>query len=128
MAGYQVNVKGLDAMRRALRLLDPEFAKALRVANLEVAERIVLPVARQEAPRISGRLAGDLRATATQRVARVSVGRTRVPYAGPIHWGWRRRNIAPNPFIRRAVDRTETQIERAYEGAVSRALDAAGFR
>lgn len=125
--GYAVQVRGLDAMRRALRLLQPEFAKALRTANLEVAQRIVAPIAAQQAPKRTGALARDVRGLATQNRARVAVGRSALPYAAPIHWGWPARNIARNTFLNRAADIGRPLVEDAYERTVSRSLHAVGF-
>jgi hypothetical protein len=124
---FRVDVRGLDAMRRALRLIDPEFAKALQKANKDVAHRIVAPVAAAEAPKRSGDLSRDVRGLASQREARVAVGRASVPYAMPIHWGWPRRNIAPNRFLERAATATRPRVHAAYESAVSAALARAGF-
>lgn len=40
------------------------------------------------------------------------------PYAGPIHWGWRKRNIEANPWLTRS---TESTVE-AWTGAFADAL------
>lgn len=126
-SAYRVEVRGLDAMRRALRALGPEFSVALRLAHRDIANRIVAPAAAREAPRRSGTLAGDVRGLATQNAARVAVGRAAVPYANPIHWGWPRRNIAPNPFLQRAAELSRSRVQAEYEAAVSRSLSAVGF-
>lgn len=125
--GYVVSVRGLHAMRQALRQLQPEFVKGLRQANVEVAQRIVAPIAADEAPKRTGALARDVRGLATQTRARVAVGRAKLPYAPPIHWGWPRRNIERNDFLVRAAEIGAPRVQAAYERVVSQSLRAVGF-
>lgn len=99
-----VEVAGATELARAFRRAgDREVPKAIRRAHKATAEQVV-PFAESEAPRRTGRLAASIGARATQKVGRVKAGSAvRVPYAGPIHYGWPRRNIAPNPFLQRAL-------------------------
>ena len=56
------------------------------------------------APKRTGRLAADVKGNRAKAKAVVSVGRSRVPYAGPINYGWRSRGIAPSYFMQAADD------------------------
>lgn len=77
-------------------------------------------------PQRSGALAKSIRfrvAKPTRKLnARVivSAGSVRVPYAAPIHWGWKRRNIRPALYLLDATDRAEKSgvIEDTYIEAV----------
>lgn len=54
------------------------------------------------APRQTGRLAASIRGNRAKSKAVVTAGRASVPYAGPINYGWRARNIAPSGFMQKA--------------------------
>lgn len=89
----------------------------LTKANKAAAE-VVAVEARNIAPRVTGHLAGSTRATATKVQGQVAVGSSSVPYAGPIIFGWPRRNIAPNPFIYEALDDRRGEVEDVYHRRV----------
>ncbi len=71
-------------------------------------------------PRRSGKLAKSAKASvARDGMGRVVVGSPgRVPYAGPIHFGWPARNIRPQPFVYQALDERFDDVMAAYETAV----------
>lgn len=89
------------------------------------AAAVVAAKAKQVAPRRSGTLAGDIRPGRKGRAGVVRVGSKKVPYAGPIHFGWRRRNIRPQPFLYQAAgdSATANQIVQAYSDAVQQAIE-----
>lgn len=113
-----VRVDGLRKLRRDLRQL-PEGTADLKQAN-QRAGQLVVQAARP--PRRSGKLSGAGRAS--RAVGRVSVlwGGAAVPYAGPIHWGWPSHNIAPQPFVVEAAQRTEPVWLEAYLEDVDKLL------
>jgi hypothetical protein len=97
----------------------------LKDANRQVAD-IVLEAARP--PVRTGRLAGSGRAAGTQAAAIVRAGGARVPYAGPIHWGWGARNIRANPWVQEAAESTEARWAAEYQqhiDAIIRAVEGA---
>lgn len=119
-----IRVDGLREFRAALKTADAQSTKIineeLRVAAAEVAQ-----TARGLAPRRTGRLAESLRPFAAGN--RVGV-RSRLPYAGVVHWGG---TISPRgtdirfrrtEFITRAVERHEAEIVRDLGEALERAL------
>lgn len=91
----------------------------LKEAHLSAARMVV---AATHAPRRSGRLAGTVRGSGTKTAAVVRAGRSSVPYAGPIHWGWRARHIRPNPFLTRAAQETEPAWTEVYLAQVESIL------
>lgn len=97
-----IRVTGLDEVRRGLRALQADLPKELTRIHRQAAETVA-EAARRKAPRRSGRLAGSVKPQAGQKYARVAAGRKLVPYAGPIHFGWPKRNIRPQPFLTDAI-------------------------
>lgn len=134
MAGnysYQgVRVEGARELRAALRKagldLKDDIKDAHRdVANIVVARaRVLVPVAPASMTTATpGLLRDSIRPGATQSAAIGRAGKKRVPYAGPIHWGWFRRNIQPNLFLTRAASETEPKWVAEYEKRFDKVLD-----
>lgn len=105
-----------------------EFRRALRRAEVDLAElkdahqaagQVVIAAAVPRAPRRTGKLAGGHRASRAQARARVTVAAV---YAGPIHYGWTARNIAPQPWLLEAAVSSEPQWLPVYEADVERIL------
>lgn len=103
--------------------------KALKAANNEAA-KIVANQARRDATfkgRSTGRLVRSIRPMSTVTTAIVRAGGANVPYAGPIHWGWYYdkhyfiyKNIAPNPFLAKALGYNREVILATYKEQVDK--------
>jgi hypothetical protein len=106
-------IEGLNKLLRALEKLDDAAKESFKEAGHRVG-KFVAAKARDEAPVLSGRLQGTVRPVNTGRGAKIRAGGTRVPYAGPIHFGWRSRNIRPNQFMYRAVDKSVDEAVEMY--------------
>ncbi|GAA5153816.1 hypothetical protein GCM10023340_36410 [Nocardioides marinquilinus] len=114
-----VRVEGLSAAVRALKQLGLEV-EDLKGAFSTIASEAAGAI-RAETPRRSGRLAGTVRGNRAQSKAVVTVGRSTVPYAGVIRYGWPARHIPPNDYAGRgeqkytptAIHRLEQEIEAA---------------
>ncbi len=121
MAAGAITVEGAKQVRAGLKRagLDVDDLKA---AHKAVADMIV-ERSDSRAPRRSGALAADVRAAGTAREAIVRVGRARVPYAGPIHWGWPKRNIAPNPWLWTTARNLEDRELSMYLDALQKIID-----
>jgi len=92
---------------------DMENLKAL---NLDVAT-IVSNRAKDIVPRRTGALADTIRPSGTKTAGRVRAGFRRVPYAGPVHFGWPARRIQPQPFLYDALDQRRGEVlDRYFEG------------
>jgi hypothetical protein len=61
---------------------------------------------RRSGPRRTGRWPPRCAGSGTQTAAIVRAGRAAVPYAGPIHWGWRARHIKAQPWLYDAIEST----------------------
>jgi hypothetical protein len=89
----QVQVVGLRALSRDLAKMGATsgpLLKAMRQAGAAAAEPVAA-VTRSSLPQVSGRLAGDVRVTATRTGAGVRMGRSSIRYAGWVEFGGRRR-------------------------------------
>lgn len=106
-------IEGLNKLLRSLEKLDEAAKKDFKEAGLKVG-KIVVEQAREEVPVVSGALRATIRPAATRRGAKIRAGSARVPYAGPIHFGWKSRNIRPNQFLYRAVDKNVDRVVEIY--------------
>jgi hypothetical protein len=123
MARAQVEVEGAPRLRRTLK------AAGIALSNLKNvhkgAANIAADGARRRAPRgPKGWLLASIRAGATQRAAFIRAGNnSRVKYGGPINYGWRKRNIKPNPFMNDGAKETEPKWTRLYGDYTTKVLD-----
>lgn len=109
------------------------FVRTMRKAGADMQElkevnRRAADIAKPEAvartpPGKTGRLAGSIRAGATQKAGIIRAGRKTVPYAGPINYGWPARNIRPRTFVNDAVASTESQWAKEYETFVKKTMN-----
>lgn len=116
-----ITIHGLREIRRNLDDLDDALGdlKAIHEAAAKLVEDTADPLV----PRRSGALAGTLRSSGTKTGARVKAGFKRVPYAGPIHFGWPARGIRPQPFLYDALDRRRSEVVDLYEDRVDKLID-----
>ena len=81
------------------------------------------------APKRSGALAASVRGNRAKNKAVIAAGfARRVPYAGPIEFGWAKRGIKPSGFMRRTDALMEpvalTELDREIDKAIrARGLD-----
>jgi len=113
-----VKVKNLREINKALDAIGVP-KDAIKDAGKESGE-LVANEARGLVPVRSGALRNSIRVGATARgKITVKAGNNRtsssgVPYANPIHWGWFKRHIRPQPFFVRALGYTRTEIYKNY--------------
>lgn len=116
-----LRVEGAAELRRTLKAAGDDL-NDLKDAHATAA-RLVAADAAQRAPRRTGRLASNVRGSGAKTSATIRAGGAKVPYAGPIHWGWPAHNIKPNPFIAEAAQTTEGAWTAIYHNSVQRILD-----
>ncbi|MFN9108681.1 MAG: HK97 gp10 family phage protein [Bacteroidota bacterium] len=120
-----IKVQGLKQVNRALQAIGAPKDE-IKAAGKE-AGNIVANEARGLAPVRSGRLRDSIRAkgnpngSVTVEAGNNRSGRTGVPYANPIHWGWFydkknfiKKNIMPNPFFNKALGYTRDEVLNTY--------------
>ena len=122
-----VKVEGLSAVRRDLKKLggDLDLIKGEFLATNKKVAEIVLGDAKRYVPVLSGALAASMKNASTKTAAKIRVGSSGrgrktsnspdlVEYAGPIHFGWPKRRIKPQPFIYEAIDPRRNEIAQEY--------------
>lgn len=108
-----IKVKNFKATLKALQEIGVPTAE-IKAANKE-AGNTVLVAARPFVPVRTGRLLASLKVNNALNVVRVSAGNNRsLPYANPIHWGWFRRGIKPQPFFTKALNMSTGKIYESY--------------
>lgn len=115
-SGPAVEVTGARELRAALRRMGEslgDLKDTHRAAGELVSER-----ARSIVPHVSGRLGKSIRLSVRKSGVSVLAGRMTVPYAPPIHFGWPRRNIRPQPFLYDALDDRREAVARVYSQRV----------
>jgi uncharacterized protein YjiS (DUF1127 family) len=108
-----LKVQGLKQAIRALQDIGVPAAE-IKAAGTQSGE-LVANQARSLVPIRTGRLRDSIRVSKALSKISISAGNnTRVPYANPIHWGWFRRNIKPQPFFIKALGLTRDQVYQNY--------------
>lgn len=80
------------------------------------------------APVRTGRLAADVRGNRAKSKAVITAGRASVPYAGPINYGWPRRNIAPSLFMQKADQVMQPRALQLLEDEINQKIREKDFR
>ena len=113
-----VKVKNLREINKALAAVGVP-KDAIKDAGKESGE-LVASEARSLAPVRTGALRNSIRVGATAR-GKITVlagnnrtSKSAVPYANPIHWGWFKRHIRPQPFFVTALGYTRSEIYDNY--------------
>lgn len=116
-----IRVEGMKELRSSLKRAGDDLTD-LKAAHAEVAT-FVATSAKGSAPHRSGKLAASTRGGATKTAALIRAGKSAVPYANVIHWGWSRRHIKARPWISTTAQTTEPRWTPVYEAAIQEALD-----
>lgn len=130
----KVSIEGLAEFNRALRKIDAEAPKQLRIALNGAADLLVqrtLPLI----PRRSGAAAGSLKAKSTRTSARVSMGGPRARYMPWLDFGGRvgRRKSVQREFIREGrylyptLRRISPEIEDALRKGIVAVAEGVGL-
>ena len=134
MPAPTVAVVGMSALRRDVTRMTAQGG-ALNAALVKAGLAAVAPVAdaaRASIPQVSGRLAADVRTSATKTGGAVRMGRASLRYAGWVEFGGHRK--APHPSTRQFEPRGRylfpaaltlaTAVANRYDQAVTQALNS----
>ena len=121
-APIRADVVGLREVQRDLRKLGDDTKTEMKDTHKAAAEVVVLG-AKRLVPYRTGALANSIRALASNTSGRVRAGSASVPYAGPIHFGWPARRIAPQPFIYDAMDQRVDEIRGLYDQRINELIE-----
>jgi HK97 gp10 family phage protein len=118
-----IKVKGYKQAIKALQAIGVP-ASEIKAAGSEAGE-LVANQARALAPVRSGALRNSIRVSKALNRVSVSAGNNRsIPYANPIHWGWFRRNIKPQPFFIKALGITRDEVYRNYYRSLDKLIQS----
>lgn len=129
-----IRIEGLAQFSRALRKLDADAPKGLRLAFNEAAEVVVARV-RPKIPKRTGRAARSLKAKSTRTQARVAVGGPSAPYYPWLDFGGRvgRRKRTVRPFLKEGrylfpgLAESHRDVQAVLERALSGVVRSAGL-
>ena len=117
-----IKVAGLKQAIKALQAIGVPAAE-IKAAGSEAGE-LVAGQARALAPVKTGALRNSIRVSKTLNRVSVSAGNNKsVPYANPIHWGWFKRNIKPQPFFVKALGITRDEVYRNYYRSLDKLIE-----
>lgn len=102
-----------------------------------IAGELLIQKTRSLVPVRTGALSNSMKVKRIQRGASVQAGSAKVPYAGPIHWGWTvvstahrgklkpgtYRGIKPQPFFSEALGYNKQIIQETYEREMQKVID-----
>jgi len=118
-----IKVKGYRQAIKALQAIGVPAAE-IKAAGSQAGE-LVANQARALAPVRSGALRNSIRVSKALNRVSVSAGNNRsIPYANPIHWGWFRRNIKPQPFFVKALGITRDEVYRNYYRSLDKLIQS----
>lgn len=111
-----IEVEGLRRLRKTLREAGDDLSD-LKELNAKAAE-IAANASADLAPSRTGRLKKTIRSSGTKTAGIIRAGTKKVPYAGPIHWGWKKRKIKPNPFMSDGAQDSKGEWLPIYEAGL----------
>jgi hypothetical protein len=120
-----VTITGGRKLRKAFRDAGEDMSD-LKALHKRLADDVA-GTAKTKVPVQSGALKNSIRGFGGTAKAAVRAGnnrksRTGVPYAAPIHFGWGRRGIRPQPFLYEALDDRRQDVVDAYNAEVRRMI------
>jgi hypothetical protein len=129
-----IRIEGLAQFSRALRKLDADAPKGLRLAFNEAADVVIARV-RPKVPTLSGRARRSVKAKSTRTQARVAVGGPSAPYFPWLDFGGRvgRRKRTVRPFIKEGrylfpgLSESHREVQAVLERALSGVVRSSGL-
>lgn len=129
-----IRIEGLSQFSRALKKLDADAPKGLRLAFNEAAEVVVQRV-RPRVPKRTGKAARSVKAKSTRTQARIAAGGPSAPQFPWLDFGGRvgRKKRTVRPFIKEGrylfpgLSESQREIEAVLERALSGVIRSAGL-
>ena len=108
-----IKVKGYKAGIKALQAIGVPNDEIKAAGNR--AGEVVAREARTLVPVRTGKLRNSIKVNNALKNVTISAGNNKsIPYANPIHWGWFKRNIKPQPFFIKALGITRDEVYQNY--------------
>jgi hypothetical protein len=126
VSGVEIKVDGLKEFSRALKRVDTELPKQLRLALNSLSD-MVIDDALPGVPKRTGRAARSLKAKSTRTMARVAGGSAAAPYYPWLDFGGAvgRRNSARRPYLKDGRYLYPAYFGLRDSGELTRALEQA---
>lgn len=129
-----IRIEGLKEFTKALKALDSDLPKMVRLA-LNKAAGVVVDYGRARIPRQSGRAAATIRPRSTRTAVRVIEGSNRAPYVPWLDFGGavgrqksvKRRFYSEGRYLYPALTDEKDAIKAALESALTSVVEAAGL-
>jgi len=116
-----IKVKGYKASIKALQAIGVPDAE-IKAAGSAAGE-LVAAEARTLVPVRTGRLRETIKVSKALNSVSIRAGNNgKVPYANPIHWGWFKRHIRPNPFFAKALGITRSEVFNNYYAQIDKLI------
>ena len=125
MTKEAVTVTGGRQLRKAFKEAGEDMSD-LKALHKRLADDVA-GTAKTKVPVRTGALKNSIRGFGGTAKAAVRAGnnrksRTGVPYAAPVHYGWGRRGIRPQPCLYEALDDRRQSVIDAYNDEVRRMI------
>lgn len=121
-----VRVTGLNRVVRGLQQVGLDVTD-IKSAFAEVAAFGARAVKRHTPVGPTGNLRRDVRGNRAKNKAVVTAGRKRLPYAGPINYGWPRRNIKAAGFMQKGDKDVQPFAARKLENYINTSIRRSGL-
>lgn len=129
-----VGVQGLNEFNRALRKMDKDLPKGLRIAMNECADFLIRKV-QPQIPKRSGAAARSLKARSTRTAVRIAVGGRSAPYYPWLDFGGRvgknrsvvRRFYAEGRYLYPTLRKNRGDFDRILQNALVGVAEGAGL-
>lgn len=116
-----IKVKGYKAGIKALQAIGVPDAE-IKAAGTAAGE-LVAAEARSLVPVRTGALRESIKVSKALNSVSIRAGNNgKIPYANPIHWGWFKRHIRPNPFFAKALGVTRTEVFSNYYAQIDKLI------
>lgn len=131
-----IRVGGLAQLSRALKAVDNEAPKRLRIGLNQAAE-LLIQHTRPKVPTVSGKARASIKARSTRTSARVAVGGTRAPYFPWLDFGGQGRVAGRPPartfyregrYVYPTLAEIRPQIEQLLQDAIADVVSSAGLQ
>jgi hypothetical protein len=117
-----VKIENLNRILSALKKTGLD-AQDLKGATKK-ASALVLPIAIARTPVRKQKLQRTVKASTAKNIVAIKAGTPKsVPYGAVIHWGWKKRNIEPNPWLLKIRDEYSNDVKNIYTEEIQRLID-----
>jgi phage gpG-like protein len=138
----EVQVRGIRELNKALKEVESELPKAMRIGFKEIADHVVQRT-RAKVPRVSGKAAGSVKPRASQKGAGIAFGGSAAPYYPWLDFGGstgrghkpkqsgsgaiKRPFMKEGRYVYPTIKEENEYITDAVDKLISEVVDKAGF-